>query len=190
MSGQTAYSTVPTTDYSIGHAADVEDISSSSVVQDALLIPPTYTYQQTRGCYPGFAFCKFRAGIIETIIRVLVMVCASFLLPMLSTSILPILLQVVLIGLISLYGVRISETKDKVYDHGVSGSDNWQFGSFLVIFAASIGFTIEGIMMLLHFLNPSCFNNCYKIFAAMVMMYWLHKHGCIHIYTLCTDACT
>ena len=171
MSGQTsAYSAVPTTDHPMGQVADGEDTLSS---QDALLIPLTHTHQQTRGCYPGFAFCKFHPGIVETFIRVSVLVCVSFVA---SVSVLFMLLrfmllQVALIGLISLYGARINKTKDEVYDHGVSGSYNWQIGAILVISAASVGSVIEGIMMLLHFLNPSYFNNYYKIFAVMVITY-------------------
>ena len=83
----TAYSAVLTTsemrsldeasleaDYVAGTA---EEISSRSplVPQDALLIPPVYSEEQVVGCYPGFAFCKFLPGIVETTIRVMLMVC-------------------------------------------------------------------------------------------------------------------
>ena len=75
----TAYSTVPTTeiqspDRDDDRVADAAETSYSVVAQDALLIPTTYTDQQITDCYPGVAFCKFLPGIIETIIRLSLMV--------------------------------------------------------------------------------------------------------------------
>ena len=35
---------------------------------------------------------------------------------------------------------------------------------------APVGLAKEGIMILLHVLNPQCFNNRYKIFGAMVII--------------------
>ena len=98
------------------------------------------------------------------------------------------LLQMALIGLISLYGARVSKTEDIVYDNDVYGSDDWQVGAIIVIFAASVGFATEGIMILLHFLNPYCFNNRYKIVCVMIITIKIaisytntHAYGlCIH----------
>ena len=84
----TAYSTVPTTEINSTNAdcveapeetLDTEETLSSVVPQDTSLISSNNVhtedlYLQTSGCQPGFAFCKFLPGIIETIIRVSIMV--------------------------------------------------------------------------------------------------------------------
>ena len=70
-------------------------------------------------------------------------------------------------GLISLYGTLLSEllsTED--IDEDISGG---VLASNLVISAAPVGLAIEGIMLLLHYLNPYCFNNRYNIFNVMVI---------------------
>ena len=53
-----------------------EETRTLSVVvpQHAMLIALPHNDPQTTGCYPGFAFCKFLPGRIETIIRVSLMV--------------------------------------------------------------------------------------------------------------------
>ena len=77
------YSALPATEM---HSLDADDVAgtaeqissrSSLVSEDALVIPPVYSDEQVVGCYPGFAFCKFLPGIVETIIRVMLMVCPA-----------------------------------------------------------------------------------------------------------------
>ena len=70
-------------------------------------------------------------------------------------------------GLISLQAV-LSEAKYFIYYNGTGVVESDKFQDVLVISAPLVLFSIEGIMMLLHFLNPYCFNNRYNTFGIMV----------------------
>jgi len=54
---------------------NADEDTASSLDQSVLLIPTLHNNPQVPGCYPGFAFCRFTPGIIETIIRVSIVVC-------------------------------------------------------------------------------------------------------------------
>jgi len=69
--------------------------------------------------------------------------------------------------LIALSAATIHELRREIDDNGFYDGTalDWQI---LIIYTASSALVIEGIMILLRFLNPSCLNNRPKIFAALV----------------------
>ena len=77
--------------------------------------------------------------------------------------------QVMLLVLIAVAGATIEEENQVIYDNGVVvDATGWQGAAGWIIFVASLSLITEGIMLLLRFLNPKCFNNSYGIFGGLV----------------------
>lgn len=84
-----------------------------------------------------------------------------------------------LMMLISLCVTMLSELRDKleVYSDAdnvsnyMIGDDHihWKNNVVMIIFTAFVALVTEGVIVLLRFLNPSCFNR-YKIFGVLVKL--------------------
>ena len=82
------------------------------------------------------------------------------------------MLQVMLVVLIGVAGAAIDEESEVVYDNGVYvDATGWRGAAGWVIFVAGVSLITEGIVLLLRFLNPRCFNNSYGVFGGLVRMY-------------------
>jgi len=76
---------------------------------------------------------------------------------------------VLLLVLIAVGAAAIDAEKDEVTDNGITvDATGWVGGAGWVIFVASVTVITEFVMLLLHFLNPSHFNNHYGIFGGLV----------------------
>ena len=74
-----------------------------------------------------------------------------------------------LLVLIAVAVATIEEENLVVYDNGVVlDTTGWQGAAGWIIFVAGLSLITEGIMLLLRFLNPKCFNNSYGIFGGLV----------------------
>ena len=74
-----------------------------------------------------------------------------------------------LLVLIAVGGATIDAEKDKVFGNGIYvNATGWVGAAGWVIFVAGVTLITEFIMLLLHFLNPSHFNNSYGIFGGLV----------------------
>jgi len=74
-----------------------------------------------------------------------------------------------LLVLICVAAVTIDEVSKDVYDDYIyTDTDGWAGAAGWVIFAASLTLITELIMLLLHFLNPSHFNNTYGVYGGLV----------------------
>jgi len=74
-----------------------------------------------------------------------------------------------LLVLICVAAVTIDEeTKDVTDDYIYTDTDGWAAAAGWVVFAASLTLITELIMLLLHFLNPSHFNNTYGVYGGLV----------------------
>ena len=86
--------------------------------------------------------------------------------------------QVMLVVLIAVAGAAIDEQSVVVYDDDNDDgfyvdATGWRGAAGWIIFVAGISLITEGIVMLLRFLNPRCFNNSYGVFGGLVRIY--HK---------------
>ena len=68
-------------------------------------------------------------------------------------------MQVMLLVLIAVAAATIEEESEIT---GWRGAPGW------IIFVSGVSLITEGIMLLLRFLNPKCFNNSYGIFGGLV----------------------
>ena len=74
-----------------------------------------------------------------------------------------------LLVLIAVGAATIDAEKDEVTDRGITvDATGWVGAAGWVVFVASVTVITEFIMLLLHFLNPGCFNNQYGIFGGLV----------------------
>lgn len=74
-----------------------------------------------------------------------------------------------LLVLVILAAVTIEEEGEVIYDNGVIvDATGWRGATGWIIFVAGLTLITEGIMLLLRFLNPKCFNNSYGIFGGLV----------------------
>ena len=71
--------------------------------------------------------------------------------------------------LIAVGAATIDAEKDEVTDDGITvDATGWVGAAGWVVFVASVAVITEFMMLLLHFLNPSHFNNHYRFFGGMV----------------------
>jgi len=74
-----------------------------------------------------------------------------------------------LLVLIAVGAATIDAEKEEVTDNGITAdASGWVGAAGWVVFVASATVITEFIMLLLHFLNPSHFNNQYGIFGGLV----------------------
>ena len=74
-----------------------------------------------------------------------------------------------LLVLIAVAAATIDEESEEIYDNGVYiDATGWRGAAGWIIFVAGISLITEGIMLLLRFLNPKCFNNSYGVFGGLV----------------------
>ena len=79
-------------------------------------------------------------------------------------------MQVMLLVLIAVAAATIDAEGEIVYgeDGLIVDGTGWRGATGWVIFVAGLSLITEGIMLLLRFLNPKCFNNSYGIFGGLV----------------------
>ena len=88
-----------------------------------------------------------------------------------------------LLVLIAVAAAAIDEESQTVYDDGVIvDARGWRGAAGWIIFVAGVALITEGIMLLLRFVNPKCFNNSYGVFGGLVRK----PTDCIHLYTIHT----
>ena len=102
-----------------------------------------------------------------------------------------------LLVLIAVAAAAIDEESQTVYDYSYNYRYNyrynynddvivdargWRGAAGWIIFVAGVALITEGIMLLLRFVNPKCFNNSYGVFGGLVR----NPTDCIHLYTIHT----
>ena len=74
-----------------------------------------------------------------------------------------------LLVVIAVAGAAIEEESEVVHDKDVVvDARGWRGAAGWIIFVAGISVITEGIILLLRFLNPRCFNNSYGVFGGLV----------------------
>lgn len=85
-----------------------------------------------------------------------------------------IMSQVMFVVLIGVAGAAIDEESEIVYDDGVYvDATGWRGAAGWIIFVAGLSLITEGVVMLLRFLNPKCFNNSYGVFGGLVRIHMM-----------------
>ena len=83
-----------------------------------------------------------------------------------------------LLILIAVAAATIEEESKVIYDEFLVDATGWQIAAGWVVFVAGLALITEGIMLLLRFLNPRCFNNSYGIFGGLVRELIAMIHTC------------
>ena len=74
-----------------------------------------------------------------------------------------------LLVVIAVAAAAIDEESQTVNDGDVIvDARGWRGAAGWIIFVAGLALITEGIMLLLRFLNPKCFNNSYGVFGGLV----------------------
>lgn len=90
--------------------------------------------------------------------------------------------QVMLVVLIAVAGAAIDEESEVVTDGYVTvDARGWRGAAGWIIFVAGTALITEGIILLLRFLNPRCFNNSYGVFGGLVRKLMCHKTTLLYL---------
>ena len=73
-----------------------------------------------------------------------------------------------LLVLIAVGAATIDEESQVITDGVILDASGWRGAAGWIIFVAGVALITEGILLLLRFLNPKCFNNSYGVFGGLV----------------------